>query len=320
MSRLAELNSLEALVANAQGLVRAEVIEHVRLDASTRLPIYALRIGSDDRSLPTLGIFAGVHGLERVGTSVALAWLESLVENLRWDAHFRARLERCRVVAIPLINPGGMALGRRSNPAGVDLMRNAPHDAQDRVPFLLGGHRYGPHLPWYRGPEGAPMQPEAQALCDFVQRELFDCPAAFALDVHSGFGARDRLWYPWARSTEPFVHVAAARRVVQLLDRTYPNHVYKVEAQSDSYTTHGDLWDHLALAHEARHGAGGPVFLPWTLELGSWTWVRKNPRQLFMPAGPFNPVIPHRLERALRRHMALIDLLLRAVHNFDAWR
>ncbi|MCB9730801.1 MAG: DUF2817 domain-containing protein [Deltaproteobacteria bacterium] len=320
MARLAELDGIEALVARARGLVRAEVLEHVRLDASTRLPIYALRLGPDDRSLPTLGVFAGVHGLERVGTNVALAWLRSLVESLRWDAHARARLESCRIVAIPLINPGGMARGRRSNPQGVDLMRNAPHDAVDRVPLLLGGHRLGPWLPWYRGPRDAEMQLEARALCDFVEAELFESPAAIALDIHSGFGTRDRLWYPWARSTEAFPRVDAARRVVELLDRTYPNHVYMVEAQSDSYTTHGDLWDHLFMRHAQLHEAGDATLLPFTLEMGSWTWVRKNPRQLFTTGGPFNPVIPHRLERALRRHLALVDLMLRAVHNHEVWR
>ena len=33
------------------------------------------------------------------------------------------------------------------------------------------------------------------------------------------------------------------------------------------------------------------VFLPFTLEMGSWLWVRKNPRQMLDYFGYFNPVI-----------------------------
>lgn len=80
-----------------------------------------------------------------------------------------------------------------------------------------------------------------------------------------------------------------------------------------------DCGTHLFKEHEAEHGPDGPLFLPLTLEMGSWLWVRKNPRQLFSPVGPFNPILPHRLRRVLRRHLPLIDFLQRAVHNAEAW-
>ena len=48
-------------------------------------------------------------------------------------------------------------------------------------------------------------------------------------------------------------------------------------------------------------------FLPLTLEMGSWLWVKKNPRQLFSRHGIFNPLIEHRQQRVLRRHLALLD-------------
>ena len=69
-----------------------------------------------------------------------------------------------------------------------------------------------------------------------------------------------------------------------------------------------------------RHSLNGAPFIPWTLEMGSWNWVRKNPFQLMSLTGPFNPIVPHRLRRVQRHHLLLIDFFLRAVHNHEAWR
>lgn len=200
-----------------------------------------------------------------------LSFLYSLIENLRWDRELRRRFEACRLVAVPLVNPGGMLLGQRCNPRGVDLMRNAPVEPSGRVSFLLGGQRLSRRLPWYRGRRGDPMEPETQAVSDFVVREMFEADCALAIDAHSGFGVDDRLWYPYAKGGD-FPRTREAIELARLLERTYPHHRYRVEPQADSYTTAGDLWDHLFDAHVARHGLDGPVFLPWTLEMGSWAW------------------------------------------------
>ena len=61
------------------------------------------------------------------------------------------------------------------------------------------------------------------------------------------------------------------------------------------------------------------VFIPWTLEMGSWIWVRKNPLQIFKAEGFFNPVKAHRYDRTMRRHMRLIDFMFRAVRNYQSW-
>ena len=42
------------------------------------------------------------------------------------------------------------------------------------------------------------------------------------------------------------------------------------------------------------------------MEMGSWTWVKKNPRQFFSLLGIFNPLIQHRQLRVLRRHLPLL--------------
>jgi hypothetical protein len=61
------------------------------------------------------------------------------------------------------------------------------------------------------------------------------------------------------------------------------------------------------------------VFLPLTLEMGSWLWVKKNPRQLFSRRGIFNPLIEHRQQRVLRRHMGLLDFAMRAAVSHRQW-
>lgn len=280
------------------------------------LPVHAIALGNPARDLPGVGFIAGVHGLERIGTQVAVAWLQGLVHRLQWDATLHRQLEHVRVLLVPLVNPGGMLRGTRANPAGVDLMRNAPLDAVDRVAPVVGGHRLGRWLPWYRGPAGAPMEPEACALCEAVERELHGRPLAVALDCHSGFGLRDRLWFPYAHSRSPMPELPELHALVEIFTQSLPHHPYVVEPQSRQYLAHGDLWDYLSMRSRA---AGQGVFLPLTLEMGSWLWVKKNPRQLFSRAGMFNPLLAHRQQRVLRRHLPLLDFLVRAAIAADRW-
>ena len=101
------------------------------------------------------------------------------------------------------------------------------------------------------------------------------------------------------------------------LERGLPNHVYIIEPQSRQYVTHGDLWDYLYLQFRAERPEH--VMLPLTLEMGSWIWIKKNPRQVFSSLGIFNPLLPHRLQRTLRRHHALLDFLLRAAVSHENW-
>jgi hypothetical protein len=279
------------------------------------MPIYAFQFGAAERTAPSLLVIGGVHGLERIGTDVAIAFLSSLVARLGWDAVLHDALARCRVIVVPLVNPVGMARGQRANGNGVDLMRNAPAHELGGTP-LVGGHRISPRLPWYMGPPGAPMEAEAAALVRLVEDELFASPFAIALDLHSGFGFVDRLWYPYARTREPMPDQRSVAALGRLLDDTLPNHVYRVEQTAQVYTIRGDLWDHL---YDRRRAAGGGTLLPLTLEMGSWTWVRKNPLQGFSSLGRFNPTRPHRHRRTLRRHLPLLDFLLHATASHRAW-
>jgi hypothetical protein len=241
-----------------------------------------------------------------------------LLELARWDRSTQRLLETTRLLMIPLVNPVGMSLRLRANGNFVDLMRNAPVEAVGLEKWhLFGGQRLTTKLPWYRGIAGAPMEIEAQAVCDFVRREIFPAKLALGIDVHSGYGVVDRLWFPYAKTREPFEKVAEAQALKQLLDRTYARHVYRIEPQSSEYLAHGDLWDYLFDEYRLAQPQG--CFIPFTLELGSWLWVKKNWWQFFSRIGLFNPNLPHRERRILRRHVFLLDFLFRAAQSPELW-
>lgn len=316
--RLPELTQLERVLNNLQGRARIEtiaVVRHNNLD----FPIHAVVLGTEDRTAPTLGMFGGVHGLERIGSEVVIAYMQTLSEVLHWDETMHERLLRSRLVFVPIVNPVGMYLQKRANGNGVDLMRNAPIEAEETPAFLLGGHTISNLLPWYRGQVRGPedMEVESKAVDAFVRREIFGARMSLAVDVHSGFGTVDRLWFPYAKSRRPPPHLAEIAALKRLFDRSYPNHFYKIEPQAKQYTTHGDLWDYLYDEHQRL--AAGNLFIPWTLELGSWLWLKKNPSNLFSTIGAFNPMQPHRLQRILRRHLTLFDFLHRVVMSATGW-
>ncbi|HEX5677883.1 MAG TPA: M14 family zinc carboxypeptidase [Alcanivorax sp.] len=283
-----------------------------------RLPVRVIEMGSQAAGAPAIGFFGGVHGVERIGTQVILSWLHSLIHRLQWDDQLHRRLENIRLVFMPMVNPGGVWRRTRSNPNGVDLMRNAPVEADGKVSFLVGGQRISRRLPWFRGRAGDSMEAEAQALVQVVEEKLLRAPVSLSLDCHSGFGRRDRIWCCYARTHQPVAHLAEVYRLKQVLESTYPyHHPYLIEPQSLNYTTHGDLWDYLYDRARERHPER--VFLPFTLEMGSWLWVRKNPRQMLDFFGFFNPVIGHRHHRVLRQHLPLLEFLTALTANAGNW-
>ncbi len=309
------LAELEELIAEGGGELDVRVVCQVAT-AGRHFPVYAIALGNPDPGVPAIGIFGGFHGLERIGSEVVLAYLRSLIMRLRWDATLHRQLEAMRMVFMPLVNPGGMWRGTRANPAGVDLMRNAPLDCREGVPFLIGGQRISARLPWYRGAPGMPMEGENRAVCEVVAADLLTREFSVAVDCHSGFGIHDRIWFPYAHTALPIEHLAEMHALKDIYDQTYRSHNYLFEPQSRQYRAHGDIWDHLYRRALDRRGA---VFLPLTLEMGSWLWVKKNPRQLFSRHGIFNPLIEHRQQRVLRRHLAWLDFLARAASGYRHW-
>ncbi|MDD5249963.1 MAG: M14 family zinc carboxypeptidase [Rhodocyclaceae bacterium] len=309
------LTELEELIAAGGDHLDARVVCEVATDG-WRFPVYAIGIGNASLDVPAVGFFGGFHGLERIGAEVVLAYLRSLIVRLRWDSVLHRELESVRLVFMPLVNPGGVWRGTRANPRGVDLMRNSPLESAEGVPFLIGGQRISAGLPWYRGALGSAMEIENQAVCEVVAAELLTREFSLAVDCHSGFGIHDRIWFPYAHTALPIAHLAEIHALKEIYDQTYTSHNYLFEPQSRQYRAHGDLWDYLYL-----RGAANPrhTFLPLTLEMGSWLWVKKNPRQLFSRHGIFNPLIEHRQQRVLRRHLSWLDFLARAASGYRRW-
>lgn len=314
---LPELEALERTITLAASHVQVRTVREVELPGGESYPVYAITLGNPSPDVPAVGFFGGVHGLERIGAGVVLTYLHHLALRLRWDSALHKQLETIRLVFMPIINPGGMALGTRANPRGVDLMRNAPVDALEPVPFLAGGQRYSARLPWYRGAHAAEMEAENQAVCEVVHAELLSRSFSLAVDCHSGFGVTDRLWFPYAHTRAPIHHLAEVHALQSIFAESLGQYRYVFEPQSLQYLAHGDLWDHLYRESTTQPGR---VFLPLTLEMGSWLWIKKNPRQLFSRHGIFNPLIAHRQQRVLRQHQALLEFLTRATHGHALWR
>lgn len=312
-----ELAKIETLAELVKPYGRSRVLRHISVD-SAEFPLTCFEFGPEDNNVPLLIIVGGIHGLEFVGSQITTALLESLIQMLHWDRSMSWVLERLRIIFYPMANPYGLYKGTRSNPNGVDLMRNAPVEASttSRMP-LVSGHRLSPKLPWYRGERKNGLEIETQTLADLVLEKSKGTPFVFSLDIHSGFGTKDRIWFPYACSKKPFYHMGQVYRFRELFDVTLPNHVYLIEPQSRHYTTHGDLWDFLfSRFHEENTGC---VFLPFCLEIGSWAWVRKNPLQFFSLFGLFNPIKPHRLKRVLRRHYPFFDFIIRSTLSWEEW-
>ncbi|WP_250656330.1 M14 family zinc carboxypeptidase [Alkalimarinus coralli] len=314
-AHLPELSQISSIIQKGGELLRVETITQ----SPTRdhlYPVYSIALGSEAADKPAIAFVGGIHGIERIGTQVVLSFLETLIQRAHWDSTLVDALEQVKLVFLPLMNPVGMLRNWRSNGNGVDLMRNAPIDAEDNVPWLVGGHRLSPMLPWYRGPEGAPMEKESSALIATIKKELFPSPFSLVVDCHSGFGFQDRIWFPYAYSkTERMPHMAEIYQLREMFFSTYPHQNYLFEPQSRHYTTHGDLWDYMY--KEAL--SEGKTFLPLTLEMGSWMWVKKNPMQIRNALGMFHPMRPHRVRRVLRHHQLLMEFMVRATRSYAFW-
>lgn len=308
-----ELERIDALLAKSPAGVQARKLGSVTYSGQS-FDLPEIRLGK--AGTPTLIIVAGVHGLERIGSEVAMAFMETCFARLEWDEVFLQLLEQTQLVFIPVVNPIGIARRTRSNGQGVDLMRNAPLEAEDTGGFIHRGQRFSAKLPFYRGHSDR-MEAESNLLCQAVESIARQAPLTLAVDVHSGFGAVDRFWFPFSHSRKPFQHLAEVFELKRLLDNSYPNHFYVVEPMARQYTIHGDLWDYVYLRHQQLHPER--PLIPWTLEMGSWVWMKKNPLQAFTVNGFFDPIRPHRRQRILRRHMTLFDFLHRSLIAKTPW-
>ncbi|MEZ9200604.1 M14 family zinc carboxypeptidase [Shewanella sp. 10N.286.54.B9] len=266
-------------------------------------PVISAELGAKEADVPCVLFVGGVHGVEVIGIQVIMALLESILSRLEWDSQLQLLLSQIKLAFVPIVNPVGLQNGTRCNGQRVDLMRNAPIEAETKVTFLVGGQKLSSHLPWYRGRHG--VEQETQALIQYVEQLKANASSLISLDAHSGFGMTDHIWFPFAGSNKPMQNIGRIHYLEQLYQASYPHHShYSFSPQSLIYRTHGDIWDYLTMPKTDK------PFLPLTLEMGSWIWVKKNPRQVFNFAGFFNPQKQHRQLRALRKHTVLMHFLM----------
>ena len=255
-----------------------------------RFPVYSLEIGKKSAIANNpVGIVAGVHGLETIGVRVALDFLEYLVNSNHEDFLPEIFNGDVGIVCLPMINPGGIAQTSRSNPAGVDLMRNSGIDAVS-APFFFGGHRISSSLPYFRGKY---LEPESRIVYRFMKKYFFPNETAIMplLDIHSGFGTVDHVWWPFAFTHEPCADEAIYKKMAMHLSEKNLHTQYQYRPQSEIYTTHGDLWDrfYLQFRNLIEIKKRKSRFLPWTLEIGTWSDIPDNPSKLSRKRGIFNP-------------------------------
>lgn len=122
---LPELGELYEVLDRFGAEADTHVLARVSHDG-IEFPIHGVVVGARRADAPTLALIGGVHGLERIGTRVVLAGMHTFAQYLTWDRSLANTLREVRLVFVPLVNPVGMWLRRRSNGRGVDLMRNAP--------------------------------------------------------------------------------------------------------------------------------------------------------------------------------------------------
>lgn len=305
-----ELEHIEHL-ANRHADIELTTLANIKHKAQS-FPLYALHVGTKDPNAPTLFLTGSIHGVERIGSQIILAFLENLLKRTAWDVHLNDRLSRMNIISIPVINPWGVHLKTRSNGNGVDLMRNSPIQAKNPKYQLYAGHAFSNKLPWYRGNPNQ-MEHELIAVSEFILERSKNARSSIILDLHSGFGTRDRLWFPFAHSSQPPDNLHEYYLLYRLFRKSYPQYeLYQFEPQWHQYTTHGDFWDWMYQQHFAQSSTH---FLPITLELGSWLWVKKNPWQLMRFSELFHPTKPHRVKRVQRRHNPLLNYLIQVLDN-----
>ena len=93
---LAELSALERILELGADHLDVRVVCEVAADpadpASPKLPVHAITLGNASLHVPAAGFFGGVHGLERIGAEVVIAYLQSLVTRMRWDSTLHRQL------------------------------------------------------------------------------------------------------------------------------------------------------------------------------------------------------------------------------------
>lgn len=73
-THLPELEALERILDLGAPHLQVKVVHWVTCPAGSTLPVYAIGLGNPNPDVPAIGFFGGVHGLERIGAEVVIAF------------------------------------------------------------------------------------------------------------------------------------------------------------------------------------------------------------------------------------------------------
>lgn len=294
------------LVKNSNGLIRIRHLDYSTPDRNgARWPIYLLEIGRPGAlKKHAVTLVSGVHGLETIGIRIHLDILKSLINPKSKFYSPDLQAGKFGIYSIPIMNPAGVARLTRANARGIDLNRNSGIRAEKPLPFF-GGHSLSALLPYYRGKT---RQRESRALFRFLYEHVWRRRKKIhmALDIHSGYGADNFIWWPYAFSDREVFQEKAFTSIADALKEKHP--AYRFEPMAASYQMHGDLWDYALLEFEKlqrKNQKKKSLFLPYTFEIGTWQEIKKDPRRLFNRQKIFNPP-PESRKAYLKDHRQLL--------------
>lgn len=218
---------------------QVELIKNIEYHQKT-YPVYQISEGNKINPKAQILLTGAIHGLEKIGANIIFSFLK-IIKNKKIN------LENIHIIAIPIANPYGYVNETRCNGNNVDLMRNAPFDAERVVPFL-GGHKISNFFPYYRGEK---LEEENLILVNLVDELLLKEIPLFHLDIHSGFGNETEIWTP----QDTYIDVNNS------LYRLFKHSCFIFKNQP--YNSHGDMLKYLfdTFKHKKK-------YVPVTLEIG----------------------------------------------------
>lgn len=304
---LLQLKRLEKRFGEIIILEKLGEVEH----KGYKSPINAFFISHRPRpELPTIAFFSCFHGVEWIGSRVLVNFIEHLIREITWDEDIKSVTDRVNICGVPIVNPIGKIEHYRSNGNGIDLMRNAPVEAERALP-LLGGQRLSRHLPWYRG-KG--FEKENDIVVKFLDDYVFPSNFKMTIDIHSSFLRGSRIWIPYASGKKmPEKEAKVFWQVRKTLNSIYKYNPYKYEKQEHIYKTHGDFWDYNFDRHNELYKG---TYLPLTLEISSWNWSLRNIFRRWSMEALFNPFDTKESNSEYIKHIMVFDFLIRFVKNF----
>jgi len=115
---LPELAALEKILDLGAPHLEVQVVQQVSVASGPQFPIYAIGLGNPALDVPAVGFFGGVHGLERIGAEVVIAYLQNVVMRLQWDTTLHQQLDGCAWSSCPSSTPAACGLPRVPTRAG----------------------------------------------------------------------------------------------------------------------------------------------------------------------------------------------------------